>query len=234
MKRTTYTALVWGALILTPILASAQIPSNHQQFIKNMLTYAKDTNQTIMSKRQHLLQLSKQHQQGATLSSSDRAWLINLAAEYKVSQPNLQQASTWNRLLKRVDIIPPSLLIAQAVNESGWGTSHVAREANNYFGQKCFGSSCRGGSRHFVQGHTKTFSNPKESVNSYINNLNTNKAYSSLWDIRWQQRQGQHSVSGLRLAEGLTRYSERGHAYISTIKGIIRDYDLDQLDVTYA
>ena len=38
-------------------------------------------------------------------------------------------------MLERADIIPPSLAIAQAAYESGWGTSRFTR-GNSLFGQR--------------------------------------------------------------------------------------------------
>lgn len=37
--------------------------------------------------------------------------------------------------------MPPSILLAQAALESGWGESHLAREANNFFGLTGYGCS---------------------------------------------------------------------------------------------
>ena len=36
-------------------------------------------------------------------------------------------------LRRRVDILPASMIIAQAALESGWGRSQVTRESNNVF-----------------------------------------------------------------------------------------------------
>lgn len=33
--------------------------------------------------------------------------------------------------------VPPSVTVAQAILESGWGKSELATESNNYFGMKC-------------------------------------------------------------------------------------------------
>ena len=38
-------------------------------------------------------------------------------------------------MLLAVDIIPNSIALAQAANESGWGTSRFAKEYNAYFGE---------------------------------------------------------------------------------------------------
>ncbi|AWT59272.1 MAG: hypothetical protein DF168_00453 [Candidatus Moanabacter tarae] len=46
------------------------------------------------------------------------------------------------RLLTRVDIIPPSLTLAQAANESGSGVSRFAVIGNNLFGFWCHAPGC--------------------------------------------------------------------------------------------
>ena len=40
-----------------------------------------------------------------------------------------------DKLKRRVDIVPPSLALAQAAEESGWGTSRFAIKGNSLFGQ---------------------------------------------------------------------------------------------------
>ena len=43
-----------------------------------------------------------------------------------------------NELMLRVDVLPVSLALAQAANESAWGTSRFALQGNNIFGQWCY------------------------------------------------------------------------------------------------
>jgi len=56
-----------------------------------------------------------------------------VAKKYKVDQASAE--IIHKELLRRVDIIPPPLLISQAANESAWGTSRFAKLGNNLFGQ---------------------------------------------------------------------------------------------------
>ena len=44
--------------------------------------------------------------------------------------------------MAQIDVIPPSQAMAQAANESAWGTSRFATEAINLFGQWCFRKDC--------------------------------------------------------------------------------------------
>lgn len=49
-----------------------------------------------------------------------------IAAAGKSAQPSKEQYG-----------VPPSVTVAQAILESGWGKSELARESKNYFGMKC-------------------------------------------------------------------------------------------------
>ena len=51
------------------------------------------------------------------------------------------QADSLDALLIKVDTIPVSLALAQAVIESGWGTSRFAYEGNALFGQYVWGKN---------------------------------------------------------------------------------------------
>ena len=59
----------------------------------------------------------------------ERVWLKRRFKEYKIDDQDL------SKLKMRMDIIPVSIAIAQAANESGWGTSRFALEGNALFGQ---------------------------------------------------------------------------------------------------
>ncbi|MFA0442565.1 glucosaminidase [Vibrio sp. 10N.286.49.C2] len=133
------------------------------------------------------------------------------------------------QLLHRVDVLPEALVLTQAANESAWGTSRFAKEANNYFGQWCYSKGCgvvplqRGtGKSHEVA----KFSSPQESIYGYFMNVNRNNAYAELRTIRSQIRdEGQSPLteaSALKLTNGLLRYSERGEAYVKDLQAMIR------------
>ena len=84
-------------------------------------------NERILAERDRLSGLGKSG--GKKIGAKDRAWLDKLAVSYGLETADMKE------LTLRVDIIPPSLAIAQAVVESGWGTSRFATEGNALFGQ---------------------------------------------------------------------------------------------------
>ena len=79
-----------------------------------------------------------------------------------------------NLLLNRVNVFPISMMLAQAIIESGWGGSRFALKGNALFGQWTWdkkGISPAGIDKpNFA---VKSFKNLQDSVDAYILNLNT-------------------------------------------------------------
>jgi Bax protein len=199
-------------------------------FFKYFFYLVESRNQQILKMRNRVILWRKNLK---NISSKQKRTVQQLAKKYKVNDFNIQEYSSWNRLLARLDIIPASLALAQGAKESLWGTSRFARYGYNYYGQRCFSQGCgivpkeRGGRRFEV----KTFSSPKQGINSYIHNLNTHFAYNSLRKIRRRQRAKGDKITGLALVNSLGKYSERGSAYIKDLKALIRYNKLAQYDV---
>jgi len=184
------------------------------------------------------LQLQKLQQQESPLTATQQQWLNSLALRYQLDKDKLEAGKFSNnelytQLLVRVDQIPPSLALAQSANESAWGTSRFAVEGNNLFGQWCFSKGCglvpsdrQSGDAHEVA----SFASPRQSVESYIHNLNTNVAYQGLRNLRASLRQQTETISGFKVAQGLSNYSSRGDDYVKELQSMIRINKLDRLD----
>lgn len=145
---------------------------------------------------------------------------------------NLDDPRNRALLLRRVDIVPAALVLAQAANESGWGTSRFAREANNLFGMWTWDSSSGISplrrvkhSRHFV----RVFEDLRAAVTNYLHTINVGPAYRELRDLRARQRARGEQPDALTLAAGLTRYSARGEEYVAEIRSIITYNGLHEL-----
>ncbi|MBE0486644.1 glucosaminidase domain-containing protein [Marinobacter sp.] len=177
-------------------------------------------NSRILLEREYLESLTTK----ASLSDRELKWLSDQSQRLRVEAETGSEAQ-FALLRKRLDAIPPSLILAQAANESAWGTSRFAIEGNNLFGQWCFSRGCglvplsrADGASHEVA----KFSSPYQSVRSYIQNLNRHPTYQLVRDIRQQNREADKPLSGIELAEGLLGYSERGEDYIKEIRSMIR------------
>ena len=163
----------------------------------------------------------------------DSRKLADLATLYRVKNFNLENDDSWNSLLINVDVLPPSLVLAQAANESAWGTSRFAKLGNNYFGQWCFEHGCGlvPKKRDYGKAHeVAAFSSPKGSLESYMQNLNSHPAYQKLRNIRSQLRTEKQAITGYALAAGLMNYSERREEYIEELRKMIRFNKLSKHD----
>ena len=162
--------------------------------------------------------------------------LKRLCEKYSKNCDAIDEAKR-NALLSRVDIVPPSLALAQSANESAWGTSRFALKGYNYFGQWCYKKGCgivparrNAGSSHEV----RKFSSGQESVRAYLFNLNTGRAYADLRANRAADRKIGKNPSSLSMSEGLINYSERREHYIKELKSMINYNKLiEKYDTAY-
>jgi len=201
-----------------------------QAFIGYFVPLINATNAEIMKDRATATALRSR---STELGFFDRRSVHSLAEDYAIQEFDEGNTQHWNELLKRVNTVPPSLALAQAANESAWGTSRFAQEGNNYFGQWCFQPGCGLIPKSRTAGKTHEvakFSSPAQSVQAYIDNLNRHSAYESLRSLRAQRAENPGSYSGIELANGLLKYSERGQEYVVEIQNMIRANQLEEHD----
>lgn len=195
-------------------------------FIKMTLPLILYVNQRIELQRVRLQYLRAIGHSGIPIGAKDREWLAGMAHRYG-------GAGDIDGLLDRVDVIPPSLALAQAAVESGWGTSRFAREGNALFGQRVFRgddgivpSGREDGERYRV----RVFDALVDGVRAYAFNLNTHPAYESFRAERARMRDAAGTLNGPGLAETLAMYSVQREAYVEALQKIIRVNGLGAFD----
>jgi len=196
-------------------------------FFQAVLPLILRANQEILTDRKRLWQLHADQRLGRHIAPSDRLWLKAMAERYKVPADNLPL------LIRRIDVIPPSMALAQAAEESGWGTSRFARQGNAIFGQwtTADGPGLVPLERDGDKDHkVRAFDKLIDSVRAYMLNLNTHRAYRELRRARAALRRSGEPLNGHTLARFLFRYSERGDDYVSAIRAMIDSNGLDRLD----
>ena len=191
-------------------------------FIQIILPLILDENLKITEDRKKLFKiLSKNFN-----TVGERVWLKRRFNEYKIDDADLA------KLKMRMDIVPVSIAIAQAANESGWGTSRFALEGNALFGQWTW--SKKGISpknKDPNQSHkVLQFQVLKASVKAYKNNLNTHNAYKNFREARAKLRQENKEIIGTELTKYLKRYASIGEKYVVILDDIIRKNSLTDFD----
>lgn len=241
-----YTADAWHAGIrVVPRIELTHIPLRWQEETRTLPVEEKkniffrlagsgilQANEKIIAERKRLLQAIDSNQ------TSANDWLAQLAVKYKVATKNPDQldSNALNRLVERVDIIPPSLALAQAAEESGWGTSRFAIKGNSLFGQWDFsgkGIKPEEQRAHLGNYGIAAFDTPQDSIDAYMLNLNTHRAYKRLREQRALARQKQQKPAGWPLAKTLDKYSERGIEYVKSLHAIMKFNRLNDADQAY-
>ena len=153
--------------------------------------------------------------------------LNDLAKKYRVETPSKEE------LLKVIDILPPSLVLAQAANESDWGRSRFAKDFNNYFGIWCFTKGCGVIPKDRDEDATHevaSFNSLEDCIDYYVLNINRSYAYEDLRLMRKNQRESLQPITGTLLAEGLGNYAFPGDEYIESIQTLINFNQLERYD----
>ncbi len=221
-----------GSLAAVPAdIGSLLVKKKKALFFSILESIARFHNQTIMDRRQRLLTLDD--------SASDKLFLQAMVEHYALDRTNGAlgtRADSLRELLRRVDVIPLSLVLAQGAIESGWGTSRFARQGNNLYGQRVWRSDMRGMTAAGTQTsrfRLAIYDNIGASVRSYMRNLNTHPSYEKLRSLRAQARAQKGLISGYSLADGLRSYSTHGEEYIADVQRMIRTNALEELDGQY-
>lgn len=195
-------------------------------FVATVLPLALQHNERIHAQRQRLLRIVDCLEAGGVPTPSERAWLQVLHAQYDAE-------GDLERLIRRVDVIPPSLLLAQAAIESGWGTSRFAKEGNALFGERTYNAeaglvpAALGPDAGF---RVRSFDALESSIEAYAYNLNVSPAYAEFRALRAAMHETGSPLDGAVLAIGLQAYSERGAAYVDDVRDIIRGNRLTAYD----
>lgn len=202
-------------------LNSLPVEEKISGFIRLLLPTIIDVNKHIITVRNEAISLSKQPKTEWTKEES--LWMSNLMASYDINTNNIDE------LLLHLDVIPVGMVLAQGIDESGWGTSYFAINGNSLFGEHL--SSQGGKYLSTPGGHVKVaaFDNLFEGTARYMYNLNTTSAYHDLWTLRQQLRKD-NKLSGYELVESLSHYSTRGQAYVDNLQALIKHHHLDSFD----
>lgn len=213
-------------VLVLPVCWGQQSPP--ELFFSEMLPSITAENNKIIKERRTLDAWSKLYPLKPT------AYILKLQEKYQLTSCTITEKKCIQQLRERVDIIPPSLALAQSALESGFGTSRFAKEGHAYYGQWCFKRGCGIQPLHPNKSlgyyAVKRFSSIEKATEEYIHNLNTQPAYESFRSLRAKQRAHSLRLDSLSLTETLTRYSTTGRRYILDIQSIIKSYELQKYD----
>ncbi len=225
-----------------PALAPRRFPADMDElsvaerkevFFRSLLPHVLAHNDRITGERTRLLELSAHTANGAELGEADHRFLGGLADRYRLGEEFAHPGEQVQVLLRRVDVVPPSIALAQAAIESAWGTSRFSRLGNNLFGQWVFDRDR--GIAPLERPENANYSLARfqslgAAVDAYLRNLNGFSAYSEFRRLRLQMRVAGEALDPYLLVEGLSNYSTRRGEYVREVLSVIRSNDLTRYD----
>lgn len=199
-----------------------------EYFLNHLHKLVIKENNRILEERNFIKKMLSSNILTMNYNSLEFKKLLEIKKRYKV-----KKLFTLSSYLKKIDVFPPSLVLAQAAVESGWGKSRFIKEANNIFGHWTYNPKIGMlpkqrdvGATHFI----RVFKTLEESVRAYMLNLNRNLAYKSFRNKRLKQRQNQKPLDGLELSQTMLNYSGIADEYLKILKNVIERNDLKRFD----
>jgi Bax protein len=222
-----------------PILSS--LPSNFDQLqdvkLKKKLFYLitlpiiHESNRLILEDREMVINIEKKFLR-ADLNENEVNETVRLAVKYKLDYSTID-LKLFRDLKQRINIIPVSLALAQAIVESGWGQSRFALEGNALYGQ--WTTNEQKGIIPEDRDEDKThavrkFENLQQSVQAYMHNINTHRAYYSFRVVRRIAERVQYTDPISAKVKFLAAYAEIGQEYVDKLELIIESNKLREFD----
>ena len=207
------------------------VPTKKKLFYLVTLPLIYNSNTSIMQERRMVINIEKKFAR-KELNKNETDEIIRLSKKYKLDYSEIN-TKLFRKLKQRINIIPVSLALGQAIIESGWGQSRFATEGNALYGQ--WTTSEDKGIIPQDRDEDKThavlkFKNLSESVEAYMFNINTHQAYYNFRVIRRIDERIKYTDPISMKVKYLAAYAEIGDKYVDKLELIIASNNLQEFD----
>ena len=207
------------------------VPTKKKLFYLVTLPLIYNANASIMQERRMVINIEKKFAR-KDLNKNETDEIIRLSKKYKLDYSEIN-TKLFRKLKQRINIIPVSLALGQAIIESGWGQSRFATEGNALYGQ--WTTSEDKGIIPQDRDEDKThavlkFKNLSESVEAYMFNINTHQAYYNFRVIRRIDERIKYPDPISMKVKYLAAYAEIGDKYVDKKELIIASNNLQEFD----
>jgi Bax protein len=187
-----------------------------RKFISYMLPQVLMVNFEIEEQRKVVEKIKEKLAKGKSLTKAEEKFLNNLMGYYR--------AKSIDTLIKRLHVNPPSLVIAQAIAESGWGTSRFYLEGANAFGITAIRGKGKTIKMYGQNIYMRKYDNVVDSIRDYYYSINVSWAFEKLRKVRLS------TSDPIEISHYLDYYSTLRDIYIRRIQGLITANKLRKLD----
>jgi Bax protein len=188
-------------------------------FIQHLLPAIVITREHLLDDLHHVEFIEDKIRKKISVSDYDSTFLGVMKHRYEIK--------SLEELKKRIYPHPVSLALAQAVLESGWGTSNIFRNGNNIFGIMSFSSENTRSLIQFQNGdderYLRTYRSVIESVEHYYLLISRVSSYKKFRKKRWE------GAPSPELLHYINSYHESDQ-YAEMARSIIAGNNLEQYD----
>lgn len=213
----------------TELFSQRNLTKQQQEFVNFLLPLIDQANDEIARQRTGIYSIYQDFKKNQAMSPTARELIFSYAELYKLKIPDDTTGvefvdQHFKELLKRVDIIPKKLVLAQAAIESDWGRSRFVKEGNNYFGIQCYVPGCgvKANQARDKNFWVKAYPSAIDCVRDYMLLLNSSKYYRNFRDLRIVNRLNTALPDPFYIVKGLENYSVKGREYINSLIMIMR------------
>ena len=205
-------------------------------FIKMLAPVAIKVNEDIFKERKEIFKIGQDFEINHELMDSQKDRFEELAKKYDVFTPFKGYRRTLyilDELKKRIDVVPPSMLVAAAAIESNWGTSRPAKEANALYKEKVWYGEEKGlPSQEDTDDdyEFKVFDSIYDAMYSYAVKINSGVDFDYMRTYRAEYRHRERPVSGRSLAHAMMQVSLLKN-YAGILDYTITFYEMMNLDI---
>jgi Bax protein len=191
-----------------------------QKFINYLLPSIVIVRERLLDNLHHVEFIEEKMSQNKKIYLLDSLFLDSMKMKYKTD--------SMQELKKRIYPHPVSLALTQAVLESGWGTSSIARKGHNFYGILSLSPDETRLKMQFNDSeddiYLRTYDSVIESVENYYLLISRVSSYKKFRDRRWE------GTPSSRLLYFLDSYHET-EQYAELANSIIHNNDLARYDI---
>lgn len=207
-------------------------------FIQMLAPVAMKVAEDLFAEREKMLEMRKIFDEEKTLSEEQKKQLEDWAVQYDIFthlKGDFRIEYIFDELKKKLDVIPPSILIGVAAIESNWGTSRPAREANSLYKEKVWFGEEKGLAPQLEEGKNddyefKIFDSIYDAMRSYSISMSSGVDYYYMRAYRSEYRRRNRLISGRTLAHSMMLSSQLKN-FAGLLDYTITFYEMQNLDL---
>jgi len=192
------------------------VPEKKRKFFSFMLPQILIVNFEINEQRKAVEKIKKKLSKGSRLTKAEEHFLRYMLKYYK--------AKSIDDLIKRLHVNPPSLVMAQAIAESGWGTSRFYLKGANAFGITAIRGKGRTIKMNGYNIYMRKYPDVISSIRDYYYSINVSWAFQKLRKVRLSTN------DPMEICDHLDYYSTLRDIYIRRIQHLIKINNLTKFD----